>query len=112
MWPFSKIPEISVHELKKLLDGGQAPVLLDVRTPQEHQQGNIGGKHVPLNELPARISELQALKDREIVVYCRSGSRSGQAVQFLRNHGFEHVQNLHGGMSQWSREIDPSVLPD
>lgn len=112
MWPFNKIPEISVHDLKKLLESEQAPILLDVRTPLENQQGNIGGKLLPLGELPARIPELEPFRDREIVVYCRSGNRSGQAVQYLRSQGFEHVRNLHGGMLQWSREIDPSVLPD
>ena len=107
------IQEISVHELKKVMDEGKKPFLLDVRETQEHQLGNIGGELIQLGQLPERLEEIERFieKDSEtlLVVYCRSGARSGRAVQFLQANGFPGATNLKGGMIAWSAEIDPSV---
>lgn len=103
------VPEISVRDLKKSMDGGESPVLVDVRQTGEHQLGNIGGMHLQLDQLPARISELNELKEKNFVVYCRSGGRSGQAVQFLHAQGFTGATNLKGGMLAWQAEIDPTL---
>ena len=101
------VPEITVQDLKRRLDAGEDIVVLDVREPHEYQIANIGGTLIPLGELPARMHELDS--DREIVVHCRSGSRSARAVEFLQASGFEKASNLKGGIRAWAQEIDPSI---
>ena len=103
------IPEISVKELKATLDKGETPYLLDVRQVPEHELGNIGGTLIQLDQLPARLDEIDIDKDAPLVVYCRSGARSGRAVQFLIQNGYTGAVNLKGGMIAWSMEIDPSL---
>ena len=99
---------ISVAELKRRLDGGRAPLILDVRNPVEYGICRLDGSTlIPLNELPGRLDELSP--EAEIVVHCHSGVRSAQAVTLLRSRGFSKVQNLTGGIDAWSLEIDPSV---
>ncbi len=99
--------EITVQELKRRLDAGEQIFLLDVREPVEYQIANIGGYLIPLNQLPNRLKELDPSK--EIIVHCRSGVRSANAVQFLEQQGFKHVKNLIGGILQWSNIVDPSI---
>jgi len=101
------VPEISAHELKERLDKGDDIFILDVREPHEYQICNIKGHLIPLGELPRRVHELDSA--REIVAHCKSGKRSAQAVDFLRQAGFRKVYNLHGGILSWSTEVDPSV---
>lgn len=100
------IAEMTVQELKDRMDRHTAPMLLDVRQEEEHEYVNIGGTLIPLNDLPSRFAELDASK--EWVVYCRSGSRSANAVRFLEQRGFTNVKNLRGGILAWSTSIDPS----
>lgn len=101
------VPGLSVHALKARLDAGERPFLLDVRNPDEHAFSDIGGSAlIPLHELANRVDELEGQSD--IVVYCRSGSRSGVAVSLLQTRGIE-ATNLEGGILAWSDEIDPSV---
>ena len=101
------VPEISVTELKQRLDNGDDLFILDVREPHEYQICHLEGHLIPLNDLPARVSELDSAK--EIVVHCRSGQRSAKAVQFLQQAGFKKVANLAGGILAWSDQVDPSV---
>ncbi len=101
------IPQMSVQELKQRLDKGDDLFILDVREPFEYQIAQMGGQLIPLNQLPARIGELNP--DREIVVQCKSGGRSQMAAEFLAKNGFQKVHNLTGGIIAWSSEIDPSV---
>ncbi len=103
------IPEITVQELKALMDAGQTPFILDVREEQEYAIAHLDGTLIPLGQLSDRIGELEDHKDALIVVHCRSGPRSTQAVQYLRSLGFEQATNLRGGVLAWSREIDPSM---
>ncbi|RMF35126.1 MAG: thioredoxin [Chlorobiota bacterium] len=97
--------EISPAELKALLDSGeQSILLLDVRFPDEHAQRRIETEEqllIPLPELEDRIAELEPYRDRLIIAYCRSGSRSEYATDMLRSHGF-NVRNLRGGILAWS----------
>ena len=102
------IPEMTVHTLKRLMDEGQTPFLLDVRRPEEFSIANLNGHLIQLDDLPERLDELEPYREQQIVVYCRSGARSGRAVQFLRARGFDAV-NLKGGVLAWSDEIDPSM---
>jgi len=103
----TNIPEIQPEDLKRRLDAGEDLFILDVREPHEYQICNLGGYLIPLGELPKRVHELDS--SREIVAHCRSGVRSGKAVDFLRQAGFKKVRNLTGGILAWSDKVDSSV---
>ncbi len=105
--PDLHVPEITAHELKVRLDRGDDIFVLDVREPHEYQICNLNGHLIPLGELPRRVHELDSA--HEIVAHCKSGKRSAQAVDFLRQAGFRKIYNLHGGILAWSTEVDPSV---
>ena len=97
--------DITVEDLKKRLDNNEALNLVDVREDWENEEFNIGGKLIPVNQLPGRLDELNGLADSEVIVYCRSGNRSGSAKIFLEKNGFTKVRNLVGGMMEWQRKI-------
>ena len=101
------IIEITPKELKARQDRGDTPFLLDVREPHEFQICNLNGKLIPLGELPRRVAELDS--SQEMVVHCRSGKRSADAIHFLQTAGFKKLLNLKGGILAWSDEVDPSV---
>ncbi|MGN6415989.1 MAG: rhodanese-like domain-containing protein [Pseudobacter sp.] len=93
---------ITAEELKARLDAGEKVNLVDVREPNEHAEFNIGGQLVPLGNIRNfQVDELENLKDAEVIVYCRSGNRSGQAAMLLETMGFSNVNNLAGGMMRW-----------
>lgn len=93
---------ITAEELKKRIDGGETLNIVDVREPQEHEEFNIGGKLIPLGDIRAmQVDEIEDLKEEEVIVYCRSGGRSGQAAMILETMGFQNVKNLTGGMLAW-----------
>lgn len=94
--------QISVATLKERLDKGEDIHLLDVREDNERAEFNIGGKHVPLGRIQMfDLDELEDWKDSEIVVYCRSGKRSGLATMMLGQAGFHQAINLEGGILAW-----------
>jgi sulfur-carrier protein adenylyltransferase/sulfurtransferase len=101
------VPEITARELKDRLGRGDDIFILDVREPHEYQICNLNGHLIPLGELPRRVHELDSA--HEIVAHCKSGKRSAQAVDFLRQAGFRKIYNLRGGILSWSTEVDPSV---
>jgi len=102
------VPEITSEELKARLDAGADLLLLDVREPHEAQICAIRPSTlIPLGEVPKRYAELDP--NREMVVYCRSGVRSGKAVAFLRQQGFSRALNLKGGILDWIDKVDPSM---
>ncbi len=107
--PGTTMNHITVHELKQRTDEGNAPIVVDVRQPDEYELANIGGRLIPLGELPGRVDELEPFKDQDIVLMCRSGVRSASALAILRQHGFSRLFNLDGGILAWSRDIDASV---
>lgn len=101
-------PETSVEELKAMLSARRSFFLLDVREPCELEICRLpGARNIPLGELSARFGELKP--SDEIVVMCRSGRRSAQAVEFLLGKGFARCSNLAGGILAWARRIDPSM---
>ena len=100
--------EMSVQELKQRLDKGESLFLLDVREPFEYDLAHLNAKLIPLNELPLRLSELD--RRREIIVYCHSGLRSASATEYLRSNGFEFARNLSGGIDEWAKTIDRSMI--
>ena len=97
---------ISVEELKARIDAGETLHLLDVREPFEHEDFNIGGVLVPLGRIQAlQTDDIDDWKDEEIICYCRSGNRSGQACMILEGAGFKNLKNLSGGMNAWQDRI-------
>ncbi len=102
--------EISVQDVKSLLDGDESFLLLDCREPAEYAIARIDGSQlIPMNEIPARLSEIEGHQRDRIVVHCHHGGRSLQVVQWLRGRGFAGAQNMTGGIDAWSQQIDPSV---
>jgi len=99
--------DISVEDLQRLRAAGAAFRLIDVREPREYQICNLDGELIPLGSLADRLSELP--RDGHIVVHCRSGARSAQAVAVLRQAGFENAWNVNGGILAWIDRIDPSL---
>ena len=98
--------QISVEELKARLDRGEKVFILDVREPWEFQTANLGGKLIPLGDLPHGLNELDP--EMEIVTICHHGVRSMRAVAFLRQNGFAKATNLAGGIDRYSA-VDPKV---
>ena len=93
---------------RRLAEGAQRLVLLDVREPWERALARIEPSlHIPLNDLPLRLSEIP--NDVPVVVYCHSGHRSAVVAAFLTNQGLPKVANLAGGIDEWSRTVDPTV---
>jgi len=93
---------ITVEEVKKRIDAGEEIHLVDVREPYENAEFNIGGILLPLGEIRSmQIDEIEDLKDKEVILYCRSGNRSAQAAMFLETMGFENTKNLVGGVLAW-----------
>ncbi|MBI1290673.1 rhodanese [bacterium] len=99
-----------VTELKSRIDGGNPPILLDVRQPGEVEIASIPGAiHIPMGDIPSRLTELEEHADSEVVVYCHHGMRSASVQGFLLRQGFTHVRNLIGGIDAWSLEVDPAT---
>ena len=97
---------ISVEELKARIDAGETLHLLDVREPFEHEDFNIGGVLLPLGKIQTlQTDDIEGWKDEEIICYCRSGNRSGQACMILEGAGFTNLKNLSGGMNAWQDRI-------
>ena len=106
----SAVPEITVTELKARLDAGDIPVLVDVREHYEAEIADLperGQARIPTGEFAARLEELD--HDGELVIYCRSGSRSEWAVRLLLQSGYDRVFNLRGGILAWREDVDPSL---
>jgi rhodanese-related sulfurtransferase len=97
---------ITPEEVKERLDRGEKLNLIDVREPSENADFNIGGKLVPLGMIQSmQTEELDALKEEEVILYCRSGNRSGQAAMILDMLGFKNTKNLTGGMMGWEQKF-------
>jgi sulfur-carrier protein adenylyltransferase/sulfurtransferase len=104
------VPQLTVTELKQRLDEGAALQIVDVREPFEWDIANLsayGARLIPLDQVLERRSEID--RDAEIVIYCRSGSRSAGAVRQLQAHGYSRIWNLQGGMNAWAEQIDPDM---
>ena len=97
---------ITVEELKNRLDKGETPHLLDVREDYERAEFNIGGTHLPLGTIQTmQFDDIENWKNDEVIVYCRSGNRSGMASLFMEQVGFKNAVNLTGGMLAWQDKI-------
>jgi rhodanese-related sulfurtransferase len=93
---------INVQELHDRIEMGESLNLVDVREPYEHENFNIGGILLPLGDIMIGETEsIEHLKNEEIICYCRSGNRSGQAAMVLESMGFTNIINVSGGMLAW-----------
>ena len=100
-----KMKTISPHQLLLKLQRNDDIVLIDVRTPEEHQAFNIGGILMPLNELELHHPIFQS--EKEIIVYCKKGIRSMIAIQRLENkYNINNLYNLIGGIEAWKKHVN------
>ena len=101
--------ELSPTDLKVYLDAAPVkPILLDVRETPEYQHCHIEGSlHIPMNDVPARLAELDP--KREIVVICHHGMRSRTVANYLLGQNFQHVINLTGGIDAWASQVQPDM---
>jgi rhodanese-related sulfurtransferase len=100
---------MSADRARAFLAGHTETLVLDVRNPDEWNDayGHIeGARQIPLPELPARVAEIEAWKDKPIMVVCQAGGRSREAAELLAGRGYRRVFNLEGGMIAW-RETEP-----
>ena len=96
--------EITVTELKKLIDDKADFQLIDVREEHEFDEANLNGQLIPMGEVIDRVSEVS--RDRQVVVHCRSGKRSATVIGALESqHGFTNLYNLKGGILAYIEEI-------
>ena len=99
---------ITVSDLKNLKDTNAEFQLIDVREPHEYELCNLEGELIPLNSVMEQAEKIR--KDIPVVVMCRSGKRSGNAIFALESQfGYTNLSNLEGGILAWADEIDPSV---
>ncbi|MDX2191584.1 MAG: rhodanese-like domain-containing protein [Bacteroidota bacterium] len=100
--------EVSVQELKEMIDNKEDFQLIDVREKSEYEVCDLGGELIPLNSVPNSIDKIS--KDKKVVIHCRSGKRSANAIQYLeQNFGFTNLYNLTGGILAWADEIDETM---
>lgn len=96
------VNEISAEQLKARLDQGNDIQLLDIRSDPEVQQGIVPrSQHLPMHLIPLKLQDLP--RDKDVVLYCRSGARSFHACAFLMQQGVRNVINLRGGILDWAR---------
>ena len=97
---------ITPEQVKQRLDAGEKLNLLDVREPNENAEFNIGGLLIPLGKIQSlQIEEIEDLKNEEVILYCRSGNRSGIGAMVLDQLGFKNTKNLTGGMLAWQEKF-------
>jgi len=97
--------DITVEELKLKLEAGEDFVFIDVREPYEYEEFNLGSQLIPLGNLMSHLHVLEAHKEDEIVILCRSGIRSGAAKEAMAQLGFKNVRNLLGGVVDWKAKF-------
>lgn len=100
--------EVTVQELQQLQKSGADFQLIDVREPHEYDICNLEGELIPQGDIPHNVDKIS--KDKKVIMQCRSGTRSGNMVQWLeKTHGFTNLYNLKGGILAWAKEIDPTM---
>jgi len=103
---------ITVEELAEKIQFSHAPLILDVRSKKEYAEGYLSGAlNIPHAEFLGRLSEIDAAKTDEIVVYCRSGYRARIAEKILIEAGYSDVRDLDGHMNAWKRGGHPIEQP-
>jgi rhodanese-related sulfurtransferase len=111
-YPFRAAYEITAREAKRLLDaGGDAIVIIDVRTVPEWEHAHVPGSIlIPLDEIERRADEVAPAPGQMVACLCHHGVRSAQVAGFLeQRHGFASVTNFSGGIDAWSVQVDATV---
>ena len=100
--------EVTVQELKQLKDSKADVQLIDVREPHEFDLCNLDGQLIPMSDVPNHVDQIA--RDKQVIVHCRSGKRSGDMILWLeKNHGFTNLYNFKGGILAWAKEVDPTM---
>lgn len=99
--------EITVEELKQKIDENQPFQLIDVREEFEYETSNLDGENIPLANILLETDKIS--KEGLVIVHCRSGKRSAQAILLLEQQGFENLYNLKGGILAWKESFDPEM---
>ena len=99
--------EVTVQELKNMMDRNEEFQLIDVREPFEYEVSNLNGLNIPLAGILIEAEKVS--KDIPVIIQCRSGKRSAQAVMLLEQQGYTNLANLQGGILAWRDEIDPEL---
>ncbi len=99
--------EVTVQELKSMIDNNEDFQLIDVREPFEYEVSNLNGLNIPLAGILIEADKVS--KDIPVIIQCRSGKRSAQAVMMLEQQGYTNLSNLQGGILAWKEEIDPEL---
>ncbi len=98
------MPDITSAELHQRQQAGETPTIIDVRETWEYEEGRIpGAQNIPLNSLPEKLDDLDELKDQEVIVHCKGGSRATSAKAYLTQQGFTNVRNLEGGFQAYQQ---------
>jgi adenylyltransferase/sulfurtransferase len=103
----STVNEITVQQLKEWKDSDKKFQLIDVRDQHEYEFVNIGAELIPLSEIMDKRDAIK--KDCDVVLHCRSGARSANAIMLLQDLGHKNLYNLKGGILAYAQEIDPSL---
>ncbi|MBL7892145.1 MAG: rhodanese-like domain-containing protein [Bacteroidia bacterium] len=100
--------EITPLELKELIDSKADFQLIDVREPHEVEIATIGGENIPMGDVMDSLDKID--KNKKVVIYCRSGNRSGAIINALMNEGFNNLYNLKGGILAYADDVDDSLM--
>jgi len=104
----SEVPEVTVEEYKQWLDSGEDVQLIDVREPHEVEIAEMGGELIPLKTITDNADKIS--RNKKVVVHCRSGQRSADAIKQLQEkYDFDNLYNLKGGILAWSEKIDENI---
>ncbi|MDK0631263.1 rhodanese-like domain-containing protein [Clostridium perfringens] len=99
--------DISIDESKKLINDGEVTLILDVRDADEFAEGHLKNAiQIPVKELKENLSDIEKFKDELVLVYCRSGKRSAEAVDILKENGFKNLVHMKDGISKWDGEVE------
>ena len=100
--------EINPIDLKKLIDSKADIQLIDVREEHEYDVCDIGGELIPMGDIMDDLNRIS--KTKKVIIYCRTGARSGAVCQVLAAEGYSNIYNLKGGIIAWSNDVDPTVI--
>lgn len=99
--------DISIDESKKLINNGEVTLILDVRDADEFAKGHLKNAiQIPVKELKENLNDIEKFKDELVLVYCRSGKKSAEAINILKENGFKNLVHMKDGISKWDGEVE------